>query len=240
MAERLRCASCGKVTRARNADILQGWYRGQDGARYCSSECTAKAPKPKGRGRPIFVRFSAPEGWTSKDVDRWKEYAVEQFAKLAIDLAMKEQAEAVQQGQGRVREFLPTDHGQVLALWKASEGIVLRDADERRTIVGYLRRNRGMSFVYEVGGAIGGAVLCGTDGRRGFLHHLAVKPELRRQGVGRMLVTRALGALADAGIHKCHLMVLPSNAAARRFWKRLGWVERTDVVLMSHSVTASA
>jgi len=92
-----------------------------------------------------------------------------------------------------------------------------------------------MSFVYEVGGTIAGAVLCGTDGRRGFLHHLAVQPEHQRRGVGRTLATRALGALAEAGLDKAHLMVLPSNTAARQFWKALGWVERTDVVLMSRT-----
>ena len=49
-----------------------------------------------------------------------------------------------------------------------------------------------------------------------------------------MLVERALGALREAGILKCHLMVLPGNTAARSFWAAIGWAERQDVVLMSH------
>ena len=77
-------------------------------------------------------------------------------------------------------------------------------------------------------------MLCGTDGRRGYLQHLAVAPAYRRRGVGRRLAERAVAALAAQGVAKCHLMVLPSNAAARAFWRRLGWAERGDVLLMSH------
>ena len=44
-------------------------------------------------------------------------------------------------------------------------------------------------------------------------------------------------ALSERGIDKCHLMVLPTNTAARAFWHRLGWQERPDVVLMSHVQT---
>jgi ribosomal protein S18 acetylase RimI-like enzyme len=37
-------------------------------------------------------------------------------------------------------------------------------------------------------GVILGAVLCGNDGRRGYLHHLAVAAEWRRRGIGKALV----------------------------------------------------
>ena len=85
-----------------------------------------------------------------------------------------------------------------------------------------------------------GAVLCGTDGRRGFLHHLAVTARHRRHGIGRALVATALDAVAKRDIHKCHLMVLPANDGARAFWKRVGWMERTDVILMSHTAAGNA
>ncbi|HEY9426992.1 MAG TPA: GNAT family N-acetyltransferase [Gemmatimonadaceae bacterium] len=128
----------------------------------------------------------------------------------------------------------PADYEAAVALWRATEGLVLRDVDRPEAIASYLERNPGSSFVAIDGERLVGTVLCGHDGRRGYLQHLVVAPPYRRQGIARMLVERALGALREAGILKCHLMVLPGNTAARNFWAAIGWAERQDVVLMSH------
>lgn len=132
------------------------------------------------------------------------------------------------------REMAPTDYQAVATLWQAAEGVVLRDVDRLDAIARYLERNLGTSFVAVDGERLVGTVLCGHDGRRGYLQHLVVAAPYRRQGIGRALVERALGALQGAGILKCHLMVLPGNTAARGFWASIGWAERPDVVLMSH------
>src|SRR5919206_2981598 len=133
------------------------------------------------------------------------------------------------------REFAIGDYEAAVELWSAADGVVLRDADSRAGIARYLARNPGLSFVATEGTRVVGTVLCGHDGRRGYLQHLAVGLEHRRRGIGRALVERALSALHGAGIQKCHLMVLPSNTAARAFWQSMGWAERSDVVLMSHA-----
>jgi ribosomal protein S18 acetylase RimI-like enzyme len=112
---------------------------------------------------------------------------------------------------------------------------VLRDVDAREAVEAYLHQNPGLSFVACAGEQVVGAVLCGTDGRRGYLQHLVVARTHRRAGIGRRLAERAAAALATRGIDKCHLMVLPSNAGARAFWRRVGWAERPDVLLMSRS-----
>ena len=138
-----------------------------------------------------------------------------------------------------LREFKPTDYNQVVALWRDTDGLVLRDVDEREPITRYLSANPGLSFVATDQGRVIGAVLCGTDGRRGYLQHLAVDPLYRRRGVGRALAHRCVEALSQRGLHKCHLMVLPQNEAARTFWRRLGWKDRDDVLLMSHVQSGS-
>lgn len=138
-----------------------------------------------------------------------------------------------------LREFRPDDYEDVVALWRNTEGLVLRDVDQRNPIVRYLRSNPGLSFVATVQGRVVGAVLCGTDGRRGYLQHLAVAPGHRRRGIGRALAERCVAALASRGLDKCHLMVLPENEPARAFWRRLGWHERQDVLLMSHVESGS-
>jgi ribosomal protein S18 acetylase RimI-like enzyme len=129
--------------------------------------------------------------------------------------------------------FVPADYDEVMALWSSTEGLTLREADSREAISRYLARNPGLSFVARDEGQLVGAVLTGTDGRRGYLQHLAVAPSHRGQGLGRALAERAVEALRAHGIAKCHLMVRQENAQARAFWARLGWNERADVTLMS-------
>ncbi len=136
-----------------------------------------------------------------------------------------------------LRAMTIADYDAVLALWKATEGMGLSEADERPAIARYLERNPGMSFVgVEGDGRIVGAVLCGHDGRRGYLHHLAVAPSHRCRGIGRQLVERCLIALRSSGIGKCHLFVFAGNAAGITFWKRIGWKQRVDLVVMSADV----
>lgn len=131
--------------------------------------------------------------------------------------------------------FLSADYDEVMALWCDTEGLTLREADSREAITRYLARNPGLSFIARDEGTLVGAVLTGTDGRRGYLQHLAVAPSHRGRGVGRALAERAVSALKAAGVTKCHLMVRQENDQARAFWKRLGWTERPDVTLMSRS-----
>lgn len=138
------------------------------------------------------------------------------------------------------REMVFSDYDAVTRLWRGSEGLVLRDVDAPEPIARYLARNPGLSFVAVEGDEVVGAVLCGSDGRRGYLQHLAVAPALRRRGIGRQLVRRSIAALAERGVLKCHLMVLSENAAARAFWASIGWSERDELVLLSHTAGTDA
>ena len=140
----------------------------------------------------------------------------------------------------QIREFQAGDYDAVVALWRASPGVTLRDADAREPLTAYIERNAGLSFVVTDADDIVGAVLCGTDGRRGYLQHLAVVATHRRRGIGRALAERCVRALAERGIDKCHLMVVSDNHDAAVFWTRLGWVDRADIRLMSHTSSGVA
>jgi N-acetylglutamate synthase len=145
-----------------------------------------------------------------------------------------------------IRAMEPEDYDRVIQLWKASEGIGLSKADSREAITLYLSRNPGLSQTawtmqpdpqtQQVSPSLAGAVLCGHDGRRGLLHHLAVDPTWRRQGLGRELVERCLQSLRANGIDKCHLFVFNENKAGQQFWKSCGWYDRPELVLMSVDV----
>ena len=133
-------------------------------------------------------------------------------------------------------EFSPDDYDDALALWKRCEGIGLSDADEHAPLTAFLLKNPGLNFIAREEGKPVGTCLCGSDGRRGYLYHLAVDPSMRRRGIGKMLVERTLEALAEQGIQKCHIMVFGSNEPGLAFWKQEGWITRPEIVLMSHNV----
>jgi putative acetyltransferase len=128
------------------------------------------------------------------------------------------------------------DYSEAYNLWKASEGIGLSDADTRQSIQRYLKRNPGMSFVARVDGKLVGAVLSGTDGRRGYLHHLAVAKSYRKLGVGRQLVEHCMDAQEKAGITRCHIFVYRENNSGKIFWEQTGWFERNDLQIMSRDI----
>jgi len=131
-----------------------------------------------------------------------------------------------------VRHFRIEDFDAVIALWRRTEGVGLNESDTRRANTAYLRRNPKLSFVAEKDGRIIGAVLCGHDGRRGYLHHLAVSKRHRCRGIGRRLVNACLAKLRQAGIPKCNIFIFASNAEGMKFWTSTGWSLRTELRLM--------
>ncbi len=128
-----------------------------------------------------------------------------------------------------IRLMTLDDFDAVLALMSNTPGISIRDADSRESTARYLARNPGMSFVAESDSGLCGCVMCGHDGRRGYLQHLLVLPDFRGQGIANELVQRCLSSLEALGIGKCHLDVLKTNDAAARFWQRQGWQLRQDI-----------
>ena len=131
-------------------------------------------------------------------------------------------------------EAMTIDHyDEVIDLWKKSENIGLSSADQREKIKAYLDRNPGMSFVAKDNGVIVGVAMCGHDGRRGYLHHLAVAKSHQKKGTGRELTERCLESLGNAGIKKCHLFVFQKNKEGKAFWEKIGWTPRTDIQVVS-------
>lgn len=127
-------------------------------------------------------------------------------------------------------------YDEVVALWAQCEGVGLSSADSRENIAAYLDRNPGMSLLARAEGTLVGAVLCGHDGRRGFIWHLAVHPQFRRRGIGRQLVDQCLPALGRAGIDKCVVVVFNSNQSGVAFWQQIGWTLRDEVSMIATEI----
>lgn len=132
-----------------------------------------------------------------------------------------------------ISEMELQDYEPVMKLWAKTPGIGLSGADQKEKIAAYLERNPGFSLVARQGGVIIGAVLCGHDGRRGFIHHLAVDERHRRRSLGREMVRRCMQKLRDAGLEKCHVFLLVDNSEGRKFWTGIGWTARDEIQVLS-------
>ena len=137
----------------------------------------------------------------------------------------------------RTREFSINDYDAAVELWKRVEGLEIAEGDDKASVARFLTRNPGLSRVATDAAAIIGVSLCGHDGRRGHIYHLAVDPRHHGVGLGKRLVQECFAGLRDAGIQRAIILVANDNYAGARFgsvaigksfrahwrWERMWW-----------------
>lgn len=133
-----------------------------------------------------------------------------------------------------IREMKAEDYEEVYAMWQITTKRALSRADSKERILKYLARNPGMSQVAVIDGKIVGTVLAGHDGRRGFIHHMAVMPRYRRHGIGHKLAQTAIDKIQAEGIDKTHIFCYQNNETGQSFWKNFGFKRRNDVFVYSY------
>lgn len=133
----------------------------------------------------------------------------------------------------KLRQMTIRDYEAVIALWRGTPGMGLDDYnDSRLGIRRFNQRNPGLSCVAVEQGSVVGAVLCGHDGRRGYLHHLAVAASHRRLGIAKAIILRCLRLLGKRHIPKCNIFLFRNNSKGRAFWTHNGWNPRPDLCLL--------
>jgi len=145
------------------------------------------------------------------------------------------------------------DYPAVYALWNACLASARDIDDTPEAVARFLRRNPAMSVVAAEGGAphnhpgtgrlpqetsatpstegnvLIGSILCGHDGRRGYLYHVAVDAAHRRGGVARAMVEACLSALREEGILRCALISFTKNEGGNAFWEAMGFDTRGEI-----------
>ena len=121
------------------------------------------------------------------------------------------------------REFLIGDYEAAVELWKRVEGLDIAEGDDRESIGRFLKQNRGLSRIATAGSTVVGAALCGHDGRRGYIYHLAVAPNYQGRRLGQQLVDECLEGLRHAGLERANILVAKDNPRGLAFWRRTGW-----------------
>ena len=134
------------------------------------------------------------------------------------------------------REFRITDYDDALQLWHRVEGLEIAEGDDREGIAQFLARNSGLSRVALDGSTIVGVALCGHDGHRGHIYHLAIDPGYQGCGLGKRLLDECLDGLRRAGIKRVIIMVADDNERGTKFWERVGWEKIPGAILMGIDV----
>lgn len=128
----------------------------------------------------------------------------------------------------KIRPFSSLDTSAVVALWDAC-GLVVPWNDPRRDIKRKLDVQPEMFLVGCLDDDVVATVMAGYDGHRGWINYLAVHPDHRRNGLGRVLMDAAERLLRDAGCPKINLQVRSANNAVIEFYQRIGF-KQDDVV----------
>ena len=135
-------------------------------------------------------------------------------------------------GEIATREFSISDYAAALELWQRVEGLEVAEGDDKGGVAQFVARNPGLSRVAIDGSTVVGVVMCGHDGRRGYIYHLAVDPIYQGRRVGKRLMNECLDGLRRAGLKRALILVANDNPRGRKFWKRCGWEEVPGPIVM--------
>ncbi len=127
------------------------------------------------------------------------------------------------------------DYEQVYKLWEATD-IIIKRSDQKEEIERMLKRNPHTCLVGIDNNQIVSVVLGGFDGRRGYIHHLAVKPEKQGQGLGTAMMDELMKRFENLKVIKVHLFVEEKNKEVKDFYKNIGFKERIDLTDFSKTI----
>jgi ribosomal protein S18 acetylase RimI-like enzyme len=130
----------------------------------------------------------------------------------------------------KIRAYGEEDQAKLIDLWTAC-GLVVPWNDPARDIGRKLLVDRDLFLVGLLEGRIVASVMGGYEGHRGWINYLAVAPDQRRKGYGRLIMEEVERRIAEKGSPKINLQVRTSNTGVIAFYESLGY-RADDVVGM--------
>ena len=130
-----------------------------------------------------------------------------------------------------IRKMTIDDYDDALEMWlQAGRSGIRAKEDSRMGIIRFLQRNPDTSFIAEADGRVVGVLMCGHDGRRGYIYHTAIRDPGRSRTIGGALLDAMKAAMKENGITKVGLLVDTDNDEGTVFWERQGWTRRDDLI----------
>jgi ribosomal protein S18 acetylase RimI-like enzyme len=121
------------------------------------------------------------------------------------------------------------DVAHVVALWQACA--LTRPWNDPAADIALARKGSNAAvLIGRDGDAIVATVLVGHDGHRGWVYYLAVDPDRRHQGYGRVMMSAAETWLRQNGIEKLQLLVRADNSQVKDFYQSLGYAMQERII----------
>jgi len=132
----------------------------------------------------------------------------------------------------KIEKFSIEFYEDIVSLWKKA-GISVGSSDTLEETIRVLQRNPDLFLIGKINNKIICVVIGGFDGRRGYVHHLAVDPDYQKKGYGKKIMDELIEKFREMGVHKIHLFIEKYNKDVVDFYQNLGWEIRDDLIMMS-------
>lgn len=123
-----------------------------------------------------------------------------------------------------IRPMQTDDCAPVAELWHNTPGMGMSAVDDNEQAVSaFLAFNPDLNFVAEQDKQLLGVIMCGYDGRRATIYHMAVAQNQQGKGIGSALLHKLEQQLRSKNITRGRLLVFADNQSGNAFWAKQGW-----------------
>ncbi len=136
----------------------------------------------------------------------------------------------------QIRPYEEPDITAVVNLWEQC-GLIVPENDPYLDIQRKIKFQPELFLIAQVDWQLIGTVMAGYEGHRGWLNRLAVDPDHRRKGYGRLLVEAAESRLTELGCPKVNLQLRGMNKPALAFYRAIGYVTEDRVAMGKRVLT---
>lgn len=127
-----------------------------------------------------------------------------------------------------VKPMEPEDYSACWRIWQRSGDSAVRSGEGESGVRRFLKHNPRLNWVAWQEGTIVGGVLAGSDGWRGYVHHLAVDQAFRRQGVAGALMVKVITTLEEMGIPQIEVTVPAHCSDGQLFFLGCNWTKQME------------
>ena len=122
----------------------------------------------------------------------------------------------------QIRRYSSSDQSSIITLWERC-GLIRPWNDPKKDINRKLKAQPELFFVGVLDGVLIASAMAGYEGHRGWINYLAVSPDHRQKGYGRIIMQEVERQVEIIGCPKINLQIRESNTIAINFYKKLGY-----------------
>jgi len=129
-----------------------------------------------------------------------------------------------------LRDFRIDDYDQVVNLWRTC-GLPFRPGgrDSRERIAREIEKPMALFLVVECEGDIVGTLFGTTDGRKGWINRLAVRPDHQRRGLAKRLIKEMEARFEELGLEIFSCLIEDHSDSSMHLFEEIGYKEDPSV-----------